>query len=128
MINFTAEMDSLTELRYKDLLKQLEPDFGPGMDLQTLLFLMGVDILGTGFKKFTKDQKTDLMHIAICTILEPYGYYKFVGNDKDNWPHFEFVKELPALSIKEQQLLMLEAVLEYFENQGISTKHVQLKN
>lgn len=118
-------MDYALEMRFQHLKKELEITFGPGMDLQAILFLIGVEELGLGFQKFKKNEKTDLMHVAVCTLLEPYGYYKFIGRDTDNWPHFEFVKELPPLDEEQQQALMKEAVVEYFEHHGYSTKHIQ---
>ena len=118
-------MDYALELRYQSLLKQLEEPFGPDIDLQVLLFLIGVEELGKGYQQFKKHEKTDLMHVAICTVLEPYGYYKFEGKDPDEWPHFTLQKDLPSLSESEQQALMKEAIVEYFEHHGYSTKHVQ---
>lgn len=118
-------MDYALELRYQTLVKQLEETFGPGIDLQVILFLIGVEELGQGHRKFKKHEKTDLMHIAICTVLEPYGYYKYEGNDADNWPHFTLEKDLPALTESEQQAFMKEAIVEYFEHHGYSTKGVQ---
>lgn len=118
-------MDYALELRYQNLTKQLEEAFGEGMDMQVLLFLIGVEELGKGYQKFSKQQKTDLMHIAICTVLEPYGYYEFEGKDPDGWPHFKLNRELPALEEKDQQALMKEAIVEYFEFHGYSTKHLQ---
>jgi len=55
------------------------------------------------------------MHVAVCTVLEPYGYYKTIGRDEDNWPHFEFIKELPPLDERQQQHLMKEAIITYFQ-------------
>ena len=43
-------MDYALELRYQNLTKQLEPTFGPGIDLQAMLFLIGVEELGVGYK------------------------------------------------------------------------------
>jgi hypothetical protein len=28
------------------------------------------------------------MHIAVCTLLMPSGYYELEGKDSDGWPHF----------------------------------------
>ena len=53
----------------------------PQMD--TILFLIGIQELGMPKPKFTKDEKVDLMHIAICKLLEPYGYYEFSHLDDD---------------------------------------------
>lgn len=108
-------MDFDVEIKFRQLLKQLEPLFGGGLDVQAVLFIIGVQELGMGYKKFKKHEKTDLMHIALCTLLEPYGYYEYKGKDKDNWPHFELIKELPFLEERDQQHLVKQAILEYFE-------------
>lgn len=118
-------MDYALQLRYQSLLKQLEEPFGPDIDLQVLLFLIGVEELGVGYRDFKKHEKTDLMHVAVCTVLEPYGYYEYEGRDRENWPHFKLLKDLPPLTDGEQQALMKEAIVEYFEHHGYSTKHVQ---
>lgn len=108
-------MDYAVEIRFKKLVAELEETFGGGLDVQAILFLIGVQELGKGRQKFSKRQKTELMHVAVCTLLEPYGFYKTLGRDKDNWPHFEFIKELPPLDQRQQQHLMKEAILDYFD-------------
>lgn len=107
-------MDFDLELRFQQLTKKIEEQFGGGMDVQAILFLIGVQELGLGYRKFKKHEKTDLMHIAICTILEPHGYYEFIGRDPENWPHFKLLKEIPSLDEREQQHLIKEAILDYF--------------
>lgn len=108
--------DYAIEIKFKELLKKLEEQFGGGLDLQGVVFLIGVQELGKGWDKFSKRQKLELMHIGVCSVLEPYGFYKFIGRDKDNWPHFEFVGELPPLDEGQQQHLMKEAIINYFKN------------
>ena len=107
-------MDYDIELRYQKLKAHLEKEHGEGMDIQGILFLIGVNELETGYKNFTKAEKTDLFHVAICTLLEPYGYYEFQGRDEENWPHFKLNKNLPPLSHNEQQHLLKESMLDYF--------------
>jgi hypothetical protein len=109
------EVDYKLELKFQELVKELEKNFGGGLELDTILLLIGVQELGKGYKEFSKDEKVNLMHIAICTILEPYGVYKYVANDDDGWPHFEKVKNIPAISNKDQEHLLKEAVINYFE-------------
>lgn len=114
-------MDFDVELRFQQVKSELEKSFGGGMDVQAIIFLIGVNELGIGYKDFSKSEKTDLMHISICTLLEPYGYYRFMGRDDDQWPHFELVKELPPLNEREQQHLIKEAIIQYFtENEYVS--------
>ncbi len=85
------------------------------MDLNGIIFLIGVQELGQHAREFKKDEKLALMHIAICVLLRPFGYYTELGRDADGWPHFERIKDLPALDAAGQERLMKEAVLEYFE-------------
>ncbi len=106
-------MDFDVELRFREVVSELEESFGGGMDVQAILFLIGVNELGIGYKDFSKSEKTDLLHVAICTLLEPHGYYEFEGRDKENWPHFKLVKNLPPLEDREQQHLIKEAIIDY---------------
>lgn len=92
---------------------------GEKPDIDTMLFLIGVQELGKGKKKFKKDDKLNLMHIAVCRLLEPYGYYRFEGLDKDGWPEFEFLDSLPELKANEQSILMRRAIIQYFEDQEL---------
>lgn len=112
-------MDYDLELRFQKLVKHLETQFGEGLDVQAILFLIGIQELGLGYQKFKKHEKTDLMHVALCTLLEPHGHYEFEGRDADNWPHFKLVKNLPPLGEREQQHLIKEAMLDYFTENGI---------
>jgi hypothetical protein len=109
-------MDLVFEKRWRELVADLSKRFDAPLDLNAILFLIGVQELGQHARDFKKDEKVNLMHIAICVVLMPYGYYKELGRDADGWPHFELVKELPLLSGDEQERLMKEAVLAYFEN------------
>jgi hypothetical protein len=84
--------------------------------MEGILFLIGVNELGTlPRKKFSKEQKQDLMHIAVCTLLSQLGYYVFLGRDEENWPHFEEIKLMPVSGIKEQEQLLKECIVRYFE-------------
>ncbi len=104
----------MIEKQWKELLKTLNNQFDGDLDLQAVLFLIGVQELGKGRVKYSKDQKLELMHIAICTLLEPFGYYNFAGHDQDGFPHWELNEQLPPLSPGQQMALMKESILDYF--------------
>lgn len=109
-------MDLTFEKRWRDLSSSLSNHFDAGMlDLNAIIFLIGVQELGQGAREFKKEEKVNLMHIGICVLLLPFGYYRELGRDADGWPHFERVKDLPPLGAEEQERLMKEAVLAYFE-------------
>lgn len=103
------------DLKFQKALNQLEDQFGENIDLQGALFLIGVQELGKGARKFNKRQKLEVLHIAVCRLLSDYGYYEFEGYDKDGWPHYRRTEKLPGISPKEQEKLMKEAVVNYFE-------------
>ena len=65
--------------RWDNLIKKLSNDFNDGelIDLEGVIYLIGIQELGFFDKKFKKDEKVNIMHIAICKLLEPYGYYEF---------------------------------------------------
>ena len=107
-------MDHKVIIEYQAVVKDLEVKFGEGMELDAILLLIGIQELGKGYKEFSKDEKMNLMHIAICTVLEPFGYYKFEKEDEDGWPHFDKVESLPSLQPKEQEYLLKEAITQYF--------------
>ncbi|AEV33319.1 hypothetical protein [Owenweeksia hongkongensis] len=106
------------KVKWEKLVKDVSARFGDGeeLDLDAIIFLVGVQELGMGFGKFKKDEKLNLMHIAICRVLEPYGYYEYEGRDPDGWPHYKVIEQLPSLKPGEQSLLMKEALVRYFEN------------
>lgn len=99
--------------RWEALCKKLETQYGEEPDLQAILFLIGVQELGKGPMKFSKDEKQDLMHIAVCRLLSQYGYYRLEGQDAEGWPIWELVQKLPPLTLKEQDLLLKQAVIDY---------------
>ena len=86
---------------------------GESMDLDAILFMIGVQELGQLHRKFQKDEKYQLIHIAICRVLEPYGYYGFSHFDEEKWPHYTMIQKLPPLKAGEQSLLMKEAIVNY---------------
>ena len=52
-------------------------------DLNAVLFLIGMQELGKPQVKFTKEEKQDLMHIAVCHLLSEDGYIEYKGMDED---------------------------------------------
>ncbi len=110
-------MDEVFEAEWKTVVARIEQQFGEDIDLQGILFLVGVQELGQGFRKFSKDEKLNVMHVAICTLLSNYGYYEFEGNDEEGWPHWKATDKLPSLKPGQQMRLMKEALIEYFKEE-----------
>lgn len=102
--------------RWENVVNILSNQFADGdeLDLDAIIYLIGVQELGKVKQTFKKDEKINLMHIAICRLLEPYGYYEFDFYDNDGWPHYKVKEELPPLKAGEQSVLMKEAIVNYF--------------
>ncbi len=108
--------------KWKQVLVFFETNFDKKPDLNAILFLIGIRELGElREKNYTKDEKTHLMHIANCKILSYSGYYIQKGIDEQNWPVWENAKPLPAMNIFEQENLIRQHIIEYFDNEEIIT-------
>lgn len=128
MYLYPIEIDIMTrdialKERWEVLVEKLSDQFADGdiLDLDAIIYLVGVQELGKYHKKYKKDEKINLMHIAICRLLEPYGYYEFDFIDNDGWPHYNIKEELPILKAGEQSVLMKEALVNYFLDKGYLT-------
>lgn len=106
------------QVRWWNLEAKLVERFGKKPDMETILFLVGIQEFGDIREKFSKEQKQDLMHIAVCSLLAQSGYYELEGNDKDGWPHFRQLKALPELNPTEQENFLKDHVLLYFDRTG----------
>lgn len=89
------------------------------VDLKAVLFLIGVQELGKGIRAFSKEEKRDLMHIAICRVLSISGFYELEGLDESGWPHWKLVKALPYFDVLDQEKLLKMHVIEYFEDEKL---------
>lgn len=108
--------DETLKQRWELLVLKLSTQFSDGdpLDLDAIICLVGVQELGKYHHTFKKNEKINLMHIAICRLLEPYGYYAFDYIDADGWPHYKVIETLPSLKAGEQTILMKEAIVQYF--------------
>lgn len=103
------------QVRWLKLRIKLKERYGIKPEMDGILFLIGVQELGAGHQQYTKEQKQDLMHIAVCTILAPSGFYVLEGYDDEGWPHFKQLKPLPEYNLIEQENFLRDHVLFYFD-------------
>ncbi len=106
------------QTRWWKLEARLLERFGKKPDMEAILFLIGMQETGFVKDRMTKEQKQDLMHVAICTLLSVSGYYELEKEDEDGWPHFKQLKEMPVVSLYEQEIFLKDHILLYFENHG----------
>ena len=106
------------QARWWKLEEKLMERFGKKPDMESILFLIGVQELGDIKTKFSKEQKQDLMHVAVCTLLTPSGYYELEKVDEEGWPHYKQLRSLPPMDLLTQENFMKDHVLMYFDQKG----------
>lgn len=111
----TMQANDDLQARWWALEAKLVQRFNKKPDMEAILFLIGIQELGQMKEKYTKEQKQDLMHIAICSLFAQSGYYELEKKDDDGWPHFRQLKSLPVLSPIQQENFMKDHILLYFE-------------
>ena len=78
-------MSSELKTKWNNLKTKLSVDFSDNeiIDLDSIIFLIGIQELGQFQKRFNKQKKLEVIHIAVCKLLSDYGYYEF--DYKDTW-------------------------------------------
>jgi len=109
-------LSSDLKTKWNNLKTKLSVDFSDNeiIDLDSIIFLIGLQELGQFQKRFNKQKKLEVIHIAVCKLLSDYGYYEFDYTDNDGWPHYKLIKKLPNLKAGEQTILMKKAIINYF--------------
>jgi len=105
--------------RWWKLESKLMERFRKKPDMEAILFLIGIQEFGQLKEKFTKEQKQDLMHVAVCKLMSQSGYYELERIDEDGWPHFRQLKPMPEMSTTEQENFLKDHILLYFESTGL---------
>lgn len=103
------------EHAWKEVLTFFEKKFDKAPDIQTIIFLVGHRELGKHQIKFTKEQKQDLIHVGVCTLLGKANYYLPIGSDGDGWPHFEYNRNMPKLDSIQQEKLLKKMIINYIK-------------
>jgi len=97
---------------------ELVERFGKKPNMEAILFLIGMNEYQGRIPKikFSKEQKQDLMHVAVCALLSRGGYYALEGYDDEGWPHYRQLKkvETDQNAFAAQDILLKTYILEYF--------------
>lgn len=110
--------DQLTRLSFER--------FGERLKVEGLLLMIGLQELQQSQlmdRNISKERKMDLMHVGMCTVLEPAGYYERLSNDADGWPQWELIRPLPHMDILQQGKLLRYALVRYFSDWLAESSH-----
>lgn len=109
----TLDKNDINE-QFRKVQVRIFRQFKKNPDLHALLFLIGMRELGQVKKKFTKEEKQHLMHIAVCRLLSEEGYFELEGLDADGWPHWIALRQMPQ-TLEEQEYLLKKQIIRYFD-------------
>lgn len=105
------------EEKWNVLLDWLSRQFGRQAGIESILFLIGIQSSGYGYKpKLPKKKKQDLIMEGTHCAFETLGLYKRVGKDaygQNVWARTDI--PLPKLSLPDQEKLLRVAILTYFD-------------
>lgn len=102
-------------LRWYQVRNRVKEQFGQRPDINAMLFIIGMNEIGIVKDNWEKEEKINLMHVAVCKLLSSEGYYTFSHIDEEGWHHYTKNESLPPLSLKEQEELLKRKIVEYFE-------------
>ena len=108
------------EQNWKQVEDFMKQRFEKDADVKAVLFVIGLRELGQKKKKFTKEEKQDLMNLALCKALSHSGYFEVSHLDAEGWPFWKQVKPMPQFSNnKQQENFIKEHILYYFREEGL---------
>jgi hypothetical protein len=112
------------EIEWDKLILRLSKQFKVTAEYEFILFVMGIQEMGIGFKEFSKTEKMDLINVARCRILARQGYIKETGIDPDGWPIFEPQTKLKSMMPSYQNQLIKKGIIEYFKTVEFENENI----
>lgn len=100
---------------WTDLCKTLNDLFGIDVDLNGVLFLVGIRERGLSFQTFTKEEKHNLINLGSCTLYQEMGMVKRSGTDPDGWPLFHQNTLAPVIPEERKLKTLQDCAIRYFQ-------------
>lgn len=99
-----------TEQKLEQLAQRLHME----NNLIHFLFLIGIQESGEGFRKFTKDEKTDLIELGSARLLVLHDYYIKIDTQGAT-PFFVVNPDKPLPEHFEREALLKNEIINYFD-------------
>jgi hypothetical protein len=100
---------------WEEFLLKASQHFKVMANLEFLMFVMGIQELGQGYKAYSKQEKTDLIALAQCKLMSMSGYTSENGRDIDGWPLYEVLIDEKELAPSSKDQLLKKNLILYFE-------------
>ena len=100
---------------WKDLCEHLKEMFGIDVDLNGVLFLVGIRERGLTLQKFTKEEKLNLINLGSCTLYKEMGLLELRGEDNEGWPIFQQKALAPVIAEELKLKTLQDCAIRYFK-------------
>lgn len=104
----------MTFLNWTELCSHLRNQFDIDIDLNGVLFLVGIRERGLTFQRFTKEEKMSLIHLGSCTLYLEMGLLEKKGIAEDGWPIFSQKALAPVIPEERKHKVLQDCALRYF--------------
>lgn len=102
--------------KWETLCDRIKTEFNIDADLNGVLFLIGIREMGWMPRKFTKEEKQDLIDLGTFSLFEKKGYCTRSGKDREGWPMWEIQTEINSLPAEEKMELLKTTAIEYMDD------------
>lgn len=99
---------------WNELCGQLGKQFNIDVDLNGVLFLVGMRERGLSFQAFTKEEKMSLINLGSCTLYQEMGLVERTGTDDEGWPVFRQKALAPSIPEERKNKVLRDCALRYF--------------
>jgi len=104
------------ESAWDELIQRVSKHFKVNAEFEFILFVLGIQEMGWGFRDYSKTEKMDLINVARCRILVRQGFIKETGIDGEGFPIFDASAKLKSMMPSYQNQLIKKGLIEYFKN------------
>ena len=105
----------MTFSNWTELCDYLGKQFNIDIDLNGVLFLVGIRERGLTFQRFSKEEKMSLIHLGSCTLYQEMGLIEKNGIDVDGWPVFTQKALAPVIPEERKHKVLQDCALRYFQ-------------
>jgi hypothetical protein len=104
----------MTFSNWTELCDHLGKQFDIDIDLNGVLFLVGIRERGLTFQHFTKEEKMSLINLGSCTLYLEMGLTERTGTDDEGWPVFRQKALAPVIPEERKNKILQDCALRYF--------------
>jgi len=105
----------MTFSNWTELCDHLGKQFDIDIDLNGVLFLVGIRERGLTFQHFLKEEKLSLINLGSCTLYLEMGLTERSGTDEEGWPIFKQKALSPVIPEELKHKVLQDCALRYFK-------------